>query len=68
MHFRSVFRILEETLNNAEDDDRLNTFNVASHNAGVENIRNSLKFLDSIFGRMQNYVQENYKNLQTLTT
>ncbi|XP_028394895.1 uncharacterized protein LOC114519043 [Dendronephthya gigantea] len=56
---RSLFKILEKTLNSTQEDERFNTFNVASHNAGVENIKNSLRFLDSIFERIQSYVKGN---------
>ena len=54
--FRSVFKLLEETLSETQHDECFNAFNMASHNAGVENLRNSLKFLDGIFGRIQNHV------------
>ena len=61
-----MFKILHETLNDTQDDETFSTFNVASHNAGVENIKNSLKFLDSIFERIQSHVQESHKNLPAL--
>ena len=65
--FRSVFKILQKTLDDTQDDERFSTYNVASHNSGVENIKSSLKFLDSIFGRVQSHVQGNHKNLPALT-
>ncbi|CAB4002274.1 Hypothetical predicted protein [Paramuricea clavata] len=64
---RSVFKILQKTLDDTQDDERFSTYNVASHNSGVENIKSSLKFLDSIFGRVQSHVQGNHKNLPALT-
>ena len=64
---RSVFKTLQVTLSETQDDECFNAFNMASHNAGVENLKNSLKFLDSIFGRIQNYVQGNHKSLPALT-
>ena len=66
-HDRYVFNVMQKTLTKSKDDERFNTFNVASHNAGVENIKNSLKFLESIFEKIQNHVQGNYNNLPELT-